>query len=124
MAKGVKTGGRDFAPGQSGNLNGRPKVPPDVRQARTANTEELTRILTEFMKLPISFLKERMKAEGTSSMEMLVGSILVKAITNGDFSRANFLFDRAFGKVPDKHEFQGSVHAALVKAMKGLGEPE
>ncbi len=31
MAKGTKTGGRDFAPGVSGNPAGRPPAPADVR---------------------------------------------------------------------------------------------
>jgi hypothetical protein len=40
MAKGKKTGGRNFAPGQSGNPSGHPKGFAELRQAAREYTQE------------------------------------------------------------------------------------
>ncbi len=120
MARGKKTGGRDFLPGNSGNPNGGPPT-PDVREARKANKEQLTLILTKQLVMTRSELQALAANKDTPSMELLVASILSRAINTGDYSRATFLFDRAFGKVTDKIGFDGSVHAALVAAMRGIG---
>jgi len=122
MEKRKKTGGRDWKPGQSGNLDGRPATPKDVKDGRIANRVQLERILAKFLGLGREELKAIMGNPETPAMELLVASILVKAITNGDYTRAAFLFDRAFGKVADVQEFGGSVHAALVAAMSRLGK--
>lgn len=125
MAKGRKTGGRDFVPGQSGNPAGKPPTPEDVKNARKENTSEVTRILTKHLAMSRDQLAGVVRNPATTSMELLVAGILLKAITAGDHSRAQFIFDRAFGKVPDVQAIGvgQSVHAALVNAIRGLGEP-
>lgn len=126
MAKGKKTGGRDFKPGQSGNPAGKAPTPVDVRDARKENTYEVTRILTKHLAMSREQLAIVVRNPQTTSMELLVAGIILKAITGGDHSRATFIFDRAFGKVPEVHAHGvgQSLHAALVNAMRGIGGDE
>lgn len=122
MAKGFKTGGRDWPKGQSANPAGRPAILPEIKEARKANANDLTRILHTQLKMSRDELKEILSNKETPAMDLLVANILSKAIVSGDQTRAGFLFDRAFGKLPEKHGFDGSAHALLVQLMKGLGD--
>lgn len=45
MAKGMKTGGRDFLPGQSGNPSGHPKGFAEFRAACRGHSEEALQVL-------------------------------------------------------------------------------
>lgn len=47
MAKGKKTGGRDWVPGVCPNPKGRPVVSPEVIQARKMTPERFNRIMDE-----------------------------------------------------------------------------
>lgn len=103
----VKTdhlGDHQFKPGQSGNPNGRPKLPEDLKKARRLNQIAVGRIINEYMNLSITELKFELEDESTSALEAMIGKIIVEAHKFGDYSRVNFLFDRMIGKVTDKVE--------------------
>ena len=101
MAIGRKTGGRDFEPGNNANPNGRPRVPEDVKQARKLTRMELERILNEYVYLSKGEITDRLKSTGTPALELIIGSIIVKAVTAGDQQRMNFLLDRLGVRIPE-----------------------
>ena len=101
MAKGKKSGGRDFPPGVSGNPAGGPGLPQDVRDARKLNTAEVTRILTDLIEMsPEAYLAFKPRTK----LEDLVMSLMNKATEDGCPTRLNLLFDRIIGKVKDQLE--------------------
>lgn len=104
---GVKTGGRDFKPGECGNPNGRPRVPDDLKKARKANKVEVERILNEYAHLTLSELKERMNDPATTVMELLLAKIITEGIKKGDQMKLNFIWDRTAGPVKTKLSVDG-----------------
>jgi hypothetical protein len=94
MAKGQKTGGKDFKPGESGNPNGRPTIPEDIKQARKLNRTELERILNEFCSLSLVDLKARVESKTANVLEVLIGKILAEGIRKGDERRLDFILSR------------------------------
>lgn len=107
MAKGKKFGGRDFKKGQSGNPNGAPRIPEDIKIMRKLTRIEFDRIVNKFLysdKAEISRISSDPK---TPLMELLIASIIHKAISQGDERRLNFFLDRLLGKVKDQVEMTG-----------------
>lgn len=106
MAIGKKTGGRDFEPGQSGNPNGRPPTPEDIKQARKLNCAEFERIANKYLHMTHAELGAAVKSGNATVLEMMVASIISKAVTKGDQIRLEFLLKRLIGdpveRIPDE----------------------
>jgi hypothetical protein len=121
MAKGFKSGGRDFQPGQSGNPNGRPPLPDEVKKARKISSAEFIRVATVMMNLTKDEIIAKVKNPETPALELIVASILAKGIELGDDKRLNMLLDRTIGKVTDKveHKFP---KRTVIERYNGQGE--
>jgi hypothetical protein len=102
LAKGTKTGGRDFVKGDP--RAGRPPVTDEHLKATKLTKMEAERILNEFMAMDIDALEVVLKDKKRKVIEHMVGRIALMAIKNGDHSRLNFLLERLIGKVSDKIE--------------------
>jgi hypothetical protein len=101
MARGKKTGGRNFKPGHKfGNPKGA-CLPPDIKGLRAFNKFELERMINACIYLTEDELKEMLDNGQTGAMQKLVAKILYMAIKNGDIWRANFILERIIGKVPN-----------------------
>ena len=98
MAKGKKTGGKDFVPGDK--RAGRPSKPDDLKKASKLTRTEAEAILVEFMRMNIDELEAVLKDRKRPVMHHIIGRIALMAIKNGDQSRMGFLLDRTIGKVP------------------------
>lgn len=99
MAKGQKTGGRDFPPGVSGNPHGRPKVPDDVRAAREADAIELARVLHHVLGLTKKELTARFKDPKTPALERMIVQLVRSACWGGNPYRVGFLL-KQLGPLP------------------------
>jgi hypothetical protein len=104
MAKGKKTGGRDFAKGVSGNPKGGPGLPKDVKEARKLTQGELERAVNRYLHLSRGELKAAIEAPGTPMIEIMIASIIAQAATKGDQMRLDFILNRIIGKVQDRVE--------------------
>jgi hypothetical protein len=107
MAKGKKTGGRDFQPGQVTNPNGRPKVPDDIRETRKLDQFELERMMNRFLDLTADELTSEIKSGKLKGKELIIATIISKAIVFGDQKRFEFILNRLIGKVTEniKHTY-------------------
>src|SRR5436190_23027195 len=108
MAKGKKTGGRDFEPGQSGNPDGRASLPEDLKRARSINRIEFERILNEYLNFRIEELESKLSDPSTRAIELIIAKVILENIKRGDPARMTFLFERLVGRppnysAPDKH---------------------
>jgi len=101
-----KTPGSGFVPGVSGNPNGRPKQPPEIRAIKSLSPEYVKKIISKFSQMS----KEEMGTflrlgpddpGGPNMMEIMIGSIVAKAAQDGDYTRLNFLLDRSIGRVKE-----------------------
>lgn len=124
MARGKKTGGKDWKPGQSGNPKGPPKVPPEVREARKFNKQVVSTALERVLSMNEAELKKFMMNKSQPVIERALAKVLYKAMTQANLSNINFLLDRTIGKVPNNHKVEGmSGHAGLVAYIKKHEQP-
>lgn len=98
MAKGIKTGGRDFKKGESGNPKGPPKVPEDIREARKLNQITFERIANKYLFSNKSEITKSSSDPNTPVIELMISSIIHKAVVEGDERRLEFLLSRLVGK--------------------------
>lgn len=109
MAKGKKTGGRDWKPGQSGNPAGRAKLPAWMRESRSMNKEKFHGLLNEYIHRPATELVEIMKDPTTPTLELMVIKVVMEAIKHGDEKKLGFLLDRLIGKVREEVHVSGQM---------------
>jgi hypothetical protein len=122
MAKGRKTGGKPFPPGKSGNPNGRPALPPDVRDAQKLTNDEYMRISTNFMAMTRTEIQEALQRPDATMLELMVGGIVAKAAKDHDYLRATFLLDRVIGKVKEQIETTHKYSHLSVTELESMTE--
>ncbi len=103
MAKGKKTGGRDFAHGNPGGP-GQPPLPPELKATRRLTKGNFELIANKYVWSSEAELEAALKDEATAAIEKLLVTIMLAGIKNGDQGRAEFFLQRLVGKVVDKVE--------------------
>lgn len=104
MARGKKTGGRDFKPGnKTGKLGGRPPTPEHIRQAAKLGKTEFQSIFHRFSLMSYDEFLTFFKAGDMTVMERIIAGVMAKAIKGEDRSAA-LIWDRMMGKITDKVE--------------------
>ena len=98
MGKNLKdqTDGR-FIKGHKGP--GRPKLTARARKAKKLTQSQAYDIMGKFLLLSKEELKDELELPSTTVLEHIVGSICLKAMEQGDPTRAEWLYQRLFGKV-------------------------
>ena len=108
MAKGRHTGAPKFEKGNPGGP-GRPKLPPELRQAKKLNAIEFEQAianLTAMTREEVEQLIKHDKPRAATMMErMIVGQM--SAATKGKTTPLAFLMDRTLGPVVKKVEVTG-----------------
>lgn len=84
--------------GQSGNPNGRPRLPDSLARLKDHSKLLVIQAIAETMLMTRDQLKERTANPNATMAELLVGAIMVKAIEHGDPVRAQCLFNYVVGK--------------------------
>jgi hypothetical protein len=99
MAKGFKSGGRNFHKGVTTNPKGCPGMPKDVREARKLTQNEFVKIACNLIKSTTAELFQVLADPATTALELMIGGIIMKAVTERDQNRAEFLLNRIIGRV-------------------------
>ena len=99
MAKGFKSGGRDWKPGETGH-----QLPSDLRRARRLNKVEFERIANKYFYSSKEEIAKAMSEEGVPAIEFAVCKVIVEAAKHGDTKRLSFLLDRLLGKPKESIE--------------------
>lgn len=107
MAKGQKTGGRNWKKGESGNAKGAPKIPDDLKDARRLNGPEFERIANKLLAMNKEEISKIASDPKTPSLELIVASVVHKAIVEGDAKRLDYLLNRTIGKVTQPVQHSG-----------------
>lgn len=113
-----------FKPGQSGNINGRPKKPFTV--------QNIEKVFMELIGHTTSEIKEVVKDPKTPILTRIVAEQLLLAGSNS--SNFNTIFDRIIGKVKDVSEVSMHNHDVVdnvidknrdgvLKLLRSVGEP-
>lgn len=95
MARGRKTGGRNF---QEGHGIGRPKLSNEVKAIRKLSTSTFIEVTNELVFMTYKELKKRMKEPNVPVLELLVGKSIEKAISTGNINTIQSILDRLVDK--------------------------
>jgi len=102
MAKGKKTGGKDFVPGDP--RAGRPPMPADLKKANALTTAELKRVMNAMLFMDDRDIDVVLACNSSNQLERMIANIIKQANKNGDNVRLDFLLNRLVGKVTEKVE--------------------
>ena len=109
MAKGRKTGGRNFSSTDHPRNGGRPRLPEDLRAANKLTKERLNGLLNKYLWMSLEDIQAKMECQETPAMEVMIGSIIKRAIIEGDHRRLDFILDRIVGKVREEIDISGFI---------------
>lgn len=93
-----------FKKGQSGNPSGRPKMPRELLEAKRLTQAKFIELTNKYLHKTKEEIAASAKDPATPALEIMIASIIGRAITQGDHQRLNFILDRMVGKVADKVE--------------------
>lgn len=104
MAKGKKTGGRDWKKGGYQPKNrGRPNVPADLREATKLTKANLEGMLNKYLWMPRSRIESVLQKDTNLPMiEYMIANIVTRAAVHGDTKRLDFILNRIIGKVKEE----------------------
>lgn len=98
MAKGKKTGGRDFKVGDP--RAGRPKTPLELKKASQLTIATARAKLNEFLSLDIGELETILREKIRPAIDLWVARIVLIGIKDGDERRLDFMLSRLIGPIP------------------------
>jgi len=118
MAKGRKTGGRDFKKGHKFSKGGT-RLPEHVTHARMINRIDVEKMLNKYSNHNMKELKSALENPLTTAMELCVIRVYIEGIKKGDERRLGFLWDRLVGPVPKQARVEVSGQS-LTDVLKEL----
>lgn len=108
MAKGFKSGGKDFEKGVSGNPKGTPGLPAEVRKVRKLTHEEISQMGTMLLEQDINQIIKISEDLTQPVLRVWIARMIRKGIATKDTAYFNAVLDRIAGRIPTKMELTGS----------------
>jgi hypothetical protein len=97
MARGKKTGGKDFLPGKPPGP-GRTPLPQEIKAVQALSLDEARRRISEVIKLPTSTLQRMAEDSEIPVLEMYLARCALLGMKRGDMTALNCILDRLLGK--------------------------
>ncbi len=111
MAKGKHTGGKLFKPGESGNPDGRPPMPPAVKALRKLTVEKLEEIADLILDGNRTQLTAIAASHTDSAIRVAYARAALNAMAKGELDTLELILARLVGKV--KERMEASVDATV-----------
>ena len=120
MAKGRKTGGKDFVKGDT--RAGRPPQPLDVKEIRKLTTEEFVRALNRYWRMTKAEIQAQARNTALPAGDLAIIAVLHGAIGSGDQRRLEFLLNYMIGKLiqPLKVDAHVTAHGAILALIEEI----
>lgn len=96
-----------FKPGQSGNPNGRPKLPERLRGVRKLTDEEVQVTFSLYARMIVAEVRKIAECEQTPMFDAWIARGMIEGHKRGDFSNMAVLLDRCIGRVRQAMEDMG-----------------
>ncbi len=121
MARGKKTGGKDFTVGHSVRSGGPGPLPPEIKQIALKTKKEALALLGEMLQKPFDEIVEIFKDGSRSGFDHVLASIIVHT-KKGSSRHLQEMFDRLYGKVPQATDIKLTMPEPLyVEYADGTG---
>lgn len=108
MGRGRKTGGKDFAPGVSGNPAGRPPEPEEFKAVRRLTKAEIAECGALILDKTVGEI-QAMAKDPTQKMLNVMLAGMAAAAAKGNPGAFDKLLDRLVGKQKDRIEVSGAL---------------
>lgn len=115
MAAGRKTGGKNFVKGQSGNPNGRPALPPELRKKRKLSYADYIDSIQFFATADKAEVEQAVQDESVPFYKHLIAIVLWQAKITGNMTQYFQLIDRLFGKTKESVDVSIKKPTMLIK---------
>lgn len=115
-----------FKPGQTGNPNGRPKIPKEIQSLRRLTRASLELVINRYVHLSYDDLRAQRQNGSLEVIDMAIVSILCKGIETGDQAKVDYVIARLVGKIPEApplpppEKDAGIIDARLQKALANI----
>lgn len=103
MAKGTKTGGKDFEKGHSVRSGGPGPVPPEIRLIALKTKKEALARLSQMLQKPFDEVVSIFRDGSLSSFDHVLAALIVHA-KKGSARHMQEMLDRLYGKVTEQVE--------------------
>lgn len=117
MARGRKTGGRDFRPGIVTNPHGRPRNPPELKDIRKMTRVEVEHKIMELWDKNESEIASLVNLPTTNMRDKTIMRVMLRSIAKGDHLALGFIMDLIFGKRAEKIDL-------MMRPFKDLSDEE
>jgi len=98
-----------YVKGQSGNPKGVPRPSPEDKTIKHLTQYEFRQVFSEFIGLTKEQIIAISKDPNSTALRLMVASVLVKAINNGDADRLEYFIQRIAGKMKENVHLSGSL---------------
>lgn len=105
--------GRKFQKGQVNNPLGAGAHNPEVRLIKKLTNDEIAELGSIIVTGNVDALSEVRNSKTASALQVLMASVIQKAILRGDMAAANALLDRIVGRVKEQVESTGSIKITI-----------
>jgi len=109
ISKRRKTGGRNFTSENQPENRGRKPWPVDIPKIENITNEHIQSLINLYMQKSRIELKFAMNNEHTPALELMVASIIWKAVAEGDERRFDFILNRTIGKVKEEIDIKAYI---------------
>ena len=107
IAKGRKTGGRNFEKGGVSNPKGGGALSPRVRAIRKITLEHIEEVADVILDSNLEKLKEMASHPDASVLKVWLAKSAAEGIRKGDLQSLTTILDRVMGKPKERHEVSG-----------------
>ncbi len=110
--KGKKTGGKNFKPGESGNIAGRPPLDPMVKQLKRFTADQLEELVSSLLTSTEADVARMREDTGAPYIKRIVAKILEQTFEGGSIGALDMVLNRLIGKVKERvdvHTFRPSI---------------
>jgi hypothetical protein len=116
-----------FKSGQSGNPNGRPKLPDELKDFRKATVKEFKDAVKIILYATEQYANDILNDENESLLNKTLAQGMLACAKSGDVQKLTYYTDRAFGKPKESVDVNLSRPSILIKRdgtqMQFLSEP-
>jgi hypothetical protein len=113
MARGKKTGGRNFAKGNVSNPKGGGAISPQVRALRKITLEHIEEVADVILDGNIEKLKLLASDPETSVLKVWIAKAAATGIQKGDLHSLTMILDRVLGKSTENVKTQGEIKVII-----------